>query len=336
MKIENAKKIADDFSSLNLGKVYFFSGPDHLRKTKLLCILEKNKIYKDNPFDFLKKEADPKNLGDFLLDCDSPPMHCPKKVAVLKRAEKLRAAELRDLFSYCKNPPDFTCLVIMYGETLGKEDAAYALLEESGMIHCVFEEMDIIEACAFIKEKFKERKMHISQENAEFLYSMAGGDSSVLENEAEKISLYACGKEEIEKSDISLCCSVHREENPYEIMDAALNGDRKKILNITEKLLDSNVEPLAILSVFTLAGEKLLKMAILRENGFSGDFKTAYSIGVFYREFKAFNSSRGISSIKAEKLLRRCAEAENLLKTSSGRDPRILIKNIAYELNKAL
>lgn len=336
MKTKSAKKISEDFSSLNLDNVYFFSGTDHLRKAKLVSILENNKMYKNNPFDFLKKEAEPKNLGDFLLDCDSPPIHCAKKVAVLKTAQKLPVAQLRDLFSYCENPADFTCLIIMYGETLNKEDAAYALVEKSSMTYCAFEEMDIFEACEFIKERFKERKIHISQENAQFLYSIAGGDSSILENEVEKISLYIFGKQEVTKSDISFCCCVYKQENPYEIMEAVVNGDKKKILSVTEKLLDSNIDPLAILSVFTIASEKLLKMAILRENGFSGDFKTAYSIGVFYREFKSFNLLRSISSQKANQLLRKCAEAENLLKTSSGRDPKILIKNIAYELNKAL
>ncbi|MEW5950928.1 MAG: DNA polymerase III subunit delta [Elusimicrobia bacterium] len=336
MKNETIKNLSVSFSSLNTDKVYFFSGPDYLRKIKLISVFENLKDYKDNPFDFFKKEADSKTLGDFLLDCDSPPMKASKKIAVLKRAEKLKSEKLKELFSYCENSPDFLCLIILYDESLKKEDTAFGLLEKSSLTHCAFEEMEEREAAEFIKEKFKEKKIYINSENAQFLYSLTGGESAVLENEIEKISFYLKGKEEAKKEDIKECCAVQKEENPYEIIDAVISKDIQKLEEITKNLLDSNTEPMAVISVFSAAAEKLFKMSVLKEQGLSGDFKTAYSMGIFYRELKAFNSYGRISSQKAEKLLKRCAEAENLLKTSSGRDPKILIKNIAYELKKAL
>lgn len=336
MKTENEAGLKEKFSSLKLGKAYFFSGSDSWRKNSLVKILENSPVYKGNPFDFLFKEADGKTLSSFLLDCDSPPLQSEKKIAVLKNAQRLKTAELKDLFSYASGTPDFLCLIVLYNETLKKNDPLIAELDGTDFVHCCFEELDRNEAIAFVIDKFKGRKIYISEENASLLYELTGGDSARLEFEAEKISIYLKEGSEVSQDDIRACSSIEKEENPYEIIDAVTAGDGDRLVEITEKLISSNAEPMAVLSVFSAAAEKILKMAVMREEGLSHDFKLAYSIGIFYRELNNFNRGRVISSEKAARILSRCAEAENLLKTSSGRDPGILLKNIAYELKKAL
>ncbi len=336
MKNSLETSIKKEFLSFNLDKAYFFSGADSWRKNLLIKILEKSEEYQNNPFDFIKKEVDAKSLSSFLLDCDAQPMQSKKKVAVLKRAEKLKSAEIKDLLTYAQNPPDFLCLIVLYDETLRKNDPIIGLLEQTAFTHCSFHELNEQEGVFFIKEIFNENKRDISNDNARFIYEITGGDSARLQFECDKIISYAKENKEISKEDIQACSSLGKEENPYEIIDAIVKGNGDRILEITQELIRSNAEPVYVLSIFTSAMEKVFKMATLKELGFSNDFKLAYSLGIFYREMNDFNRGRSISRDKAYRLLMRCAEAENLLKTSSGRDPSILLKNIAYEIKKSM
>jgi DNA polymerase III delta subunit len=96
-------------------------------------------------------------------------------------------------------------------------------------------------------------------------------------------------------------------------------------------MLASGNEPLALLSQVSRSVERLLKVKRLSASGEGPG--AAYQAGMSPGQYHA--ALRDAGSYTEEKLLRslrRCLEAEELLKSSSKREPGLVVRQLVHEI----
>jgi len=335
MDLIELEKLEKDFKELKLKKGYFFYGEEYIFKSQLIKIIKQNPIYKNNPFDLLILDAENSDVGNFIMDCSSAPMNAPKKIVILKKTEKLKIAQLKELFGFYKELPDFTTAIILYEKNIKKNEPINNLLD-SGFLNYEFGEFSESQAEEFAIKLCAQNAKNMDRETANLLISIVGTSPSMLYNEIEKICLYNKEKQNISRTDVVECVSVEKEENIYRLTELILYKDKKSFIELMEKMIDSNIEPMNILYILLNSIEKIWKMSVLIRNGMDNDFRLLYSLGVFSSEIRKFKSHMIFDEEKIIKLLKRCLEAEYFLKTSSNREPKILIKNLSLEIIRSV
>ena len=144
--------------------------------------------------------------------------------------------------------------------------------------------------------------------------------------EYEKLINYVGEKESIEISDVREICSGHLESKIFDLTDAMIANDEKKVMFLYHDMLMQKVSPLYILAMINRNFMNLLKIRELYDDRM--DIKTiAKEVGVMdFVVKKNINLSQKFSIDRMKELLKDSAKAENDVKTGN------LDANIAVEL----
>ena len=157
---------------------------------------------------------------------------------------------------------------------------------------------------------------------------------NALENEIEKISLYTADRanKSITKEDVLACIGFSKEENPFELSNAITACNRNRAVKLVDKLVDDGEEPVAILSKMTFPILKMARIKRLSEAGLA-PAEILRAAGLMYWESRLVNQARSFPPQKNFlNALNRIIEADSAFKSSSGADPKILLKGILLTL----
>ena len=100
----------------------------------------------------------------------------------------------------------------------------------------------------WIKETAQAKGAAVSPAAIRSLADLVGGDLWTLDQELEKLSLYAAGRE-IGESDVRLMVSQVREASIFEAVDAMIDGRPEAALRLLAQLRDDGREPLYIIAM---------------------------------------------------------------------------------------
>ncbi len=100
----------------------------------------------------------------------------------------------------------------------------------------------------WIKETAEAKGAAVSPAAIRSLADLVGGDLWTLDQELEKLSLYAAGRE-IGESDVRLMVSQVREASIFEAVDAMIDGRPEAALRLLAQLRDDGREPLYIIAM---------------------------------------------------------------------------------------
>ena len=171
-------------------------------------------------------------------------------------------------------------------------------------------------------------------EAVNLLCQSVGTELAALENEIEKLALYAWDRtdKKITQEDVLACIGFSKEENPFELANAILSCNKTKALKLVTKLLDDGEEPVAVLSKMTFPILKMARIKRLSEGGVpSGDIIRA--AGLFPWEGRLVSSARSFPNQKQFlTTLNRLIEADAAFKSGTGSDPQITLKGILLTL----
>jgi DNA polymerase III delta subunit len=159
-----------------------------------------------------------------------------------------------------------------------------------------------------------------------------GTDSVTLDGEAEKIVLFMHGQNRFFGPDDALALAgFARTQNPFELSNAVCARRPAQAAEAAARMLAFGAEPLALLSQISRAVERLLKVKrlSLAGEGPSACYQAGMSPGQYHA---ALRDAGAYTEEKLLRSLRRCLEAEELLKSSSKRDPGLMIRQLAYEI----
>jgi len=169
-------------------------------------------------------------------------------------------------------------------------------------------------------------------EALELLVELLGTDSLTLDGEAEKIVLYMHGLGRVfGPEDAIALAGFARTQNPFELSNAVCGRRAAQAAVAAVKMLDSGAEPLALLAQVSRSLERMLKVKRLSVSGDgpAASYQAGMSPGMYHA---ALRDAGAYSEDKLLRGLRRCLEAEELLKSSSKRDPGLVIRQLVHEI----
>ena len=159
--------------------------------------------------------------------------------------------------------------VVVLSSALGKTSKLRMAAEESALFAClaVYEE-DFVKLQARIRKLLMEKGLVWGTDAEEEFYSAVGDDRALVAGEAEKLALYAHGKNDVSAGDVRAICGDTAEFDADDLTDAILSGD----LQLTDHVGSSmGSEIRSFFPLFQLHIAKLQNLVVDMERGMNAD-----------------------------------------------------------------
>ena len=328
-----AEKLNAELAKNTVSPVYLLTGEDVYRKN--LVIQKIRAILHLDDFNSYQSEADKADLGEVLALANTAPVFSENRLVVLTGIEKLRKDPKEALIRYLDNPLPTTTLILTHNDSkkMKTEKVLAEVCSDAGRV-ANFDELKKDELTAWVRQKLQEKGLQPDFDSVDLLCESVGGELNALENEIEKISLYTAERENkaITKDDVLACIGFSKEENPFELSNAITACNRNRAVKLVDKLVDDGEEPVAILSKMTFPILKMARIKRLSEAGLA-PAEILRAAGLMYWESRLVNQARSFPPQKNFlNALNRIIEADSAFKSSSGADPKILLKGILLTL----
>lgn len=207
------------------------------------------------------------DITEVMSVADTVPFFAEKRLILLKDSGLFKGKCA--LASYLSEMPETT--VILFDESeVDRSSELYAAVKECGYV-CEINGMSEEELRLFIGSFFKKEHLGITASDADFLTERAGTDMNRLTAEMEKLSAYCHGNSAVTREDILKCVSPVPEGQIFAMMDAIVNDDRKKAVELYTELLAAQEKPLRILYMLTNNFYNFYKVLCLADVGISAD-----------------------------------------------------------------
>ena len=333
MAKSTADKISKALAKGTVSPVYLLTGEDLFRKKELIDKI----IAAVHPDDFniYSSSADKADMGEVLALANTAPVFSERRLVILTGIEKLRKDPKEALIRYLENPLETTVLVLTHNDSKKfKTEKALAAAAVTGGDTANFDELKRDDLAMWIRERLKQNSLNADFDAVETLCEAVGGDLNALSQEIEKLALYTAERENktITKDDVLAGVGFSKEENPFELSNAVQYMNKKKALQLVDKLLDSGEEPVGVLAKITYPIEKMARIKMMSSAGMAPSDITR-AAGLMFWESSLINNARNYPSQDIFlKTLDRIIEADKALKTSTASDPKTLIKGILMTL----
>ncbi len=158
--------------------------------------------------------------------------------------------------------PPTTTLVLVEGE-LAKTNAAFTIFAPIAYT-TEYGPLPPGELSSWLKATAKAKKLKITDGAVQSLASLIGGDLWALDNELDKIAVYAGGETADEKM-VGELVSAARETKVWDLSDAVVAGNERKALTSLGRLLVAGEAPQLLLFMIARQYRQLLVLKDLRE-----------------------------------------------------------------------
>ncbi len=332
MQTLTPRALAEEWANKRTRPVYYLCGEESAMKEAALKRLQAT--FRPEPFNFSVRDAETSDIQQALDEARTSPMLADVRFVALKRVEKLKKEPLRRLLDYLEDPCPSACLLLLADWPREKQDPIPGALGPDCAL-ADFAPMTHAQAVERLNSALLAESVKADGEALELLVELLGTDSVTLDGETEKIKLYMHGAERFfGPGDALALAGFSRVQNPFELSNAVCGRRPREAAVAAGRLLASGTEPLALLSQVSRAMERLLKVKRLSATGEGPG--AAYQAGMSPGQYHA--ALRDAGTYTEDKLLRsmrRCLEAEALLKSTSRRDPALVLRQLVYEITVA-
>lgn len=338
--VDSVKSQSDFHRKLQSGQIaplYLFEGSEkYLRDQALKKLLEAAVDEAARDFNFDTISVAQGNLDDALALARQFPMISARRVVVVTGFEAISDdKQLEALKDYLRAPSETTALVFVSDALDNRRNIATMLRKTCQVVS--FDPMDEREAAPqWIRDYVSRAGCFIEPAAAAYLVGMVGVDLTRLSNELDKLINYVGVKGRIGKPEIDLLVLNSREHSNFELTDAILDGDRRRALNLLDRIYanaSERPEPLSLMILGAIASNYRRMLAakeLMRKN--APNSEVAKAVGMPPFAVTRFNER--VRKIETERILRaisRIAETDLALKTSLA-TPRLQIEVLICEL----
>ena len=140
--------------------------------------------------------------------------------------------------------------------------------EKSKHIACIgcYEE-DSRNISALINTKLKERGFIYNQEVVSYILNAVGNNSSIIENEIEKLSLYKGSDKNLSIADVNSCIVDIAETNLEDFCNNFCTFNKNETFRILHKIFEENIELIVVIRILVRYFMQLQKIRFLVDNG---------------------------------------------------------------------
>ncbi|MBI4802249.1 MAG: DNA polymerase III subunit delta [Elusimicrobia bacterium] len=289
--------------------------------------------FNTDAFNFSQYDGETADINDLVSAAMTPSFAGGTRLILFKSAEKLKKEQAQRLAEYLQNPSNATILLILLDKKTDSAELIIKTLPASAAL-INFAPLEGVQAAMFVKKMLEREGLSASQEALELLVETAGSDAMTIKNEAAKLSAWRHGgKKTLEPEDIMESAGFSKTLNPFAFSNALLAKNGPLAADLADSMLREGVEAVGLVVAAAYITEKLLKVKKL--SGDASGKSSVYALGLspgYYR--RLLEASKPFTPEKLLKNLNRCLEMEAMLKSSSGRDPGLLVKQLIFEITR--
>jgi len=238
-----------------------------------LTVEEKIKEFKVDPFNIIKYDLLENTSDDILEDLQTVSFFAEKKVIIVRNINELEKEDefvVKNWVSYLEKPNPDVILILPMPEVLKETTPIGGALFKYAYIEKV-KDMDKKDYPEFIKNMFKKYGYQITDDAVESLLERTNLDFNLINQEADKLMLFAYDTKEITERAVLLLVSRNLEENIFELTNALLSKNQAKTIEIFYDLVARNEDPLRILNNIVGKIRELMHAKLLLEKGYRQD-----------------------------------------------------------------
>ncbi len=228
----------------SIDPVYYLFGAERLLIDRLFAeILRQVVDGKRNDLDCSMQTAGSQPLVQTLDLARTYPMMRPKRLAVLREAEKLKADDWAALARYLEDPPDTTCLVLIgqkKPDSRSKAGGSVArLLKKNGWLHEFAELKNRQQILPFLNAELKIQRKKMDARAQSVLLDLIGNDLTTIVGAIERLALYVGDEEIIGLDAVEKMVAQTRIEDIWDYQDALATRNFRKAFSALMRLEES-------------------------------------------------------------------------------------------------
>ncbi|MGD2207396.1 MAG: DNA polymerase III subunit delta [Anaerolineae bacterium] len=261
---------------------YIFHGEDEFSRAEELTRLRAKLAEADPSMADLNTtflDGDQLTLGQLRHACDAIPFMTDRRLVIvhglLRRLTPSKGKDpawkesfLGDLADYLPNLPPTTRLFLVEDEKL---PASHPILkvakaeEKKGFVK-LFAQPKEWELPNWIRQRAQEMGGSINHEAVTLLAALVGNDLRLLDQEIEKLLLYADGRQ-VTTEDVKVLVSRAKETSIFDLVDCVGRRETDRALRLLSRMLADGAEPLYLLAMLARQIRILIQVSELRDQG---------------------------------------------------------------------
>lgn len=205
----------------------------------------------------------PETAGlDLITRCLTVPAFAPRRVVVVKEADRLRAETWESVLAYLEAPAATTCLICV-ADRLEPADRRLHRLEELGKVLRFTPPRTMEErerrTRQWVSERARQQGKSLTPEAQMLLLALQGPDLLSLAQEVDKLCLFVGERQQIDLEAVEALVGRWRVQGIFELTRAVSRRDLGGALSCLRGLLEQGEEPLRILGMLARQVRLLLR-----------------------------------------------------------------------------
>jgi len=271
--------------------------------------------------------GDEADAGEILAKAGEAPAFAPRRMLILKAAEKLAAKEGDRLIGYLKEPCESTTLVVVAAKLDGRTKFAQTLKEQARVVECgPLADPQIL---GWLRAQAARLDLKVAEDVFVLLKDLASSHSlSLVAREMEKLAAYVPAGRIAGRGDLEAIRGTDVGASVFDLATAIAASDRRSVLRILVKSVENGEAPLRILGSLVWQYRQTWKAKESLAERREGDAARLLRLP----PFKAREFLNGFSDRHLRAAFRLFAEADSKLKGGSATDPARVLDGLALEL----
>ncbi len=187
------------------------------------------------------------DVADAVSRATAFPMMAVRRVVVVKRVERLRDTDARNLLPLIDNPVESTVLILTADKLDGRKKFTVALRKNA--ITVEFKPPYESELPDWIRRRAAALKKRIEPDAAHLLHLGVGPNPGELVSELEKLAIYTNGRDTITRDDVIQVAGASRNATVFELTDAVGKRRAGDALAVLHHLLERGDNPVAVVAM---------------------------------------------------------------------------------------
>jgi DNA polymerase-3 subunit delta len=272
--------------------------------------------------------------ADLITRCRTVPAFSPRRVVLLKEADRLRPETWKAILAYLEAPSSSTCLICV-ANRLDRADRKLQPIEQVGKVLRFtpprYEEERQRRSQRWMSERAKQQGKSLAPEAEMLLLALQGTDLLRLAQEVDKLCLFVGEQEQIDLEAVEALVGRARVQGIFELTRAVGCRDLEGALSCLRHLLERGEEPLGILGMLARQVRLLLRAKeLLAESHAPGEISRLLGIPRAYLS-EILEGAKISSVARLEQGLGRLLVLDRALK-SSGRGQLLYLELAVIDL----
>jgi len=252
------------------------------------------------------------------------PMFSSQRLVIASEVSSLKDEEVEALIDYVKSPSPDVVLLLLSEKINTKKKIIKELISKTTSCKDEIDEKKN-DLASMIRALAAERSKTIDNDAVMFLKMKFGSELLTIEQEIEKASIYIGNNKTISGRDVEFLSTGVASCSIFDLTPLFASKNKKKLLEVTHKLLEAGEPPILINNIVSSRVQKLLLTHDLLDSGVSdAELASKTSTPPFYvRDLKV--EAKKYKREELANMYKRCMYVDSELKSAKRDDFDILI-----------